>query len=90
MPRKPEKGQHTCGVPDPSFYLLHRESGVFGHDALTFWETLDITNDDMEGRISPFSVETHDEFIESLLNTPKSTEQLPQPKSLPVPVHIRV
>jgi hypothetical protein len=35
----------------------------------------------MEGRISPFSVETHDEFIESLLNTPKSTEQLPQPKS---------
>ena len=31
---------------------------------LTLWETLDITNDDMEGRISPFSVETHDEFIE--------------------------
>ena len=31
---KPEKGQHTCQTPNPTFILLHRESGVFGREAI--------------------------------------------------------
>ena len=34
MARKPEKGQHTCQTPNPTFFLLHRESGVFGREVI--------------------------------------------------------